>query len=59
LTRIWYNWGNSNTPDVRSGRPRIAGTRIIVVNVVITHLRLGQSLEETTGKYDLDLDQGG
>ncbi|MBC8449372.1 MAG: DUF433 domain-containing protein [Chloroflexi bacterium] len=40
---------------MRGGRPRIAGTRIIVVNVVIIHLRLGQSLEEITGKYDLDL----
>jgi len=26
-----------------------------VVNVVIIHLRLGQPLEDITGKYDLDL----
>ena len=43
------------TPQVRSGRPRIAGTRITVADVVIMHLRLGQSLEEIAGKYELDL----
>ena len=43
------------TPDVRGGRPRIAGTRITVADIVIMHLRLGQSLEEIAGKYDLDL----
>jgi len=43
------------TPDVRGGRPRITGTRITVTDIVIMHLRLGQSLEEIAGKYDLDL----
>jgi uncharacterized protein (DUF433 family) len=43
------------TPNVRGGRPRIAGTRITVADVVIMHLRLGQSLEAIAGKYDLDL----
>ena len=43
------------TPEVRGGRPRIAGTRITVADIVIMHLRLGQSLEEIAGKYDLDL----
>jgi len=43
------------TSDVRGGRPRIAGTRITVADVVIMHLRLSQSLEEIAGKYDLDL----
>ena len=42
-------------PDVRGGRPRIAGTRITVADIVIIHLRLGQSLEEIADKYDLDL----
>lgn len=42
-------------PDVRGGRPHIAGTRIAVADVVIMHLRMGQSLEEIAGKYDLDL----
>lgn len=43
------------TPKVRGGRPRIAGTRITVADIIIMHLRLGLSLEEIAGKYDLDL----
>jgi len=42
-------------PDVRGGRPHIASTRITVADIVIMHLRLGQSLEQIAGKYDLDL----
>ena len=43
------------TPDVRGGKPRIAGTRITVADVVIMHRRMGQSLEEIAGKYNLSL----
>jgi uncharacterized protein (DUF433 family) len=43
------------TPDIRGGRPRIADTRITVADIVIMYLRLGQSLEEIAGKYDLPL----
>ena len=43
------------TPDVRGGRPRIAGMRTTVADIVIMHLRLGQSLEEIVGKYNLEL----
>lgn len=43
------------TPEVRGGRPRIAGTRITVADVVIMHLKMGQSLEEIAGKYQFDL----
>ncbi|MFQ5409394.1 MAG: DUF433 domain-containing protein [Anaerolineales bacterium] len=43
------------TPEVRGGRPRIAGTRITVADIVIMHLRLGQSLEEIAGRYALEL----
>lgn len=43
------------TPDVRGGRPRISGTRITVADVVIMHLRMGQSLEEIAGKYHFPL----
>lgn len=43
------------TTEVRGGRPHIAGTRITVADIVIMHLRLGQSLEEIAGKYNLDL----
>ena len=43
------------TPDVRGGRPRVADTRIAVADIVLMHLRLGQSLEEIAGRYDLPL----
>ncbi len=42
-------------PATRFGKPRIAGTRITVADVVIMHLRLGQSIEEIAGAYDLSL----
>ena len=41
--------------DVRGGKPCVAGTRITVSDIVLMHLRLGQSLEEIAGKYDLSL----
>ncbi|MBI1802630.1 MAG: DUF433 domain-containing protein [Chloroflexi bacterium] len=41
------------SPEARSGKPRIAGTRIAVMDIALMHLRLGQSLEEIAGKYDL------
>lgn len=43
------------TPDVRGGRPRITGTRLTVADVVMLHLRLGKSLEEIAGKYQVTL----
>lgn len=43
------------SPDVRGGRPRIADTRLTVADIVLMYLRLGQSLEEIAGKYDLPL----
>lgn len=43
------------TPGVRGGKARIAKTRITVDDLVIMHLRLGQSLEAISGKYDLSL----
>ena len=42
------------TPGVRGGKPRLAGTRITVDDVVVMHLRLGQSVPEIAGRYDLD-----
>jgi uncharacterized protein (DUF433 family) len=42
-------------PAVRGGKPHLAGTRITVDDVVLMHYRLGQSLEEIAGKYDLSL----
>jgi uncharacterized protein (DUF433 family) len=43
------------SPEVRSGKPRIAGTRITVEDVAVMHLKLGQSLIEIAGLYDLSL----
>lgn len=43
------------TPETRGGKPRIAGTRITIEDIVLMHLRLGQSLIEIAGKYDLPL----
>ena len=41
------------TPNIRSGKPCIAGRRITVADIAIAYLRLGQSLEEIAGEYDL------
>lgn len=41
--------------DIRGGKPCIAGTRIAVSDVVLMHLRLGQSLEQIAGHYDVSL----
>lgn len=43
------------TPGVRGGKAHIVGTRITVTDIVLMRLRLGQSLEEIAGKYDLPL----
>ncbi len=45
------------TPDIRGGKPRIAGRRITVADVAIAYLRLGQSLEEVAADYDLTLSE--
>jgi uncharacterized protein (DUF433 family) len=44
-----------STPNVCSGKPRIARTRITIADIVITFLRMGQSLEIVAGKYNLAL----
>ena len=43
------------TPGIAGGKPRIAGHRITVQNVVIWHDRLGKSVDEIATEYDLDL----
>jgi uncharacterized protein (DUF433 family) len=43
------------SPDVRSGKPCIAGTRIAVEDIATMHLKMGQSLIEIAGKYALTL----
>lgn len=42
-------------PETRAGKPRIAGTRITVADIVLMHRRLGRALEEISGTYDLPL----
>ncbi|MGQ0761805.1 MAG: DUF433 domain-containing protein [Acidobacteriota bacterium] len=41
--------------DIRSGKPRISGTRITVADIVLMHRRLGRALEEIAGTYDLPI----
>lgn len=43
------------TPGIVGGRPRIAGRRITVQNIVIWHERMGWSVEEICAEYDLTL----
>ncbi|NHC36250.1 DUF433 domain-containing protein [Scytonema millei] len=43
------------TPEIRGGKPRIAGTRITVADIAMMYLQMGQSLELIAGKYDLPL----
>ena len=43
------------TPCVAGGKPRIAGRRITVQNVVIWHERMGKSADEIAAEYDLEL----
>jgi uncharacterized protein (DUF433 family) len=43
------------TPEIAGGKPRIAGHRITVQNVVIWHERLGMSADEIATEYGLSL----
>ena len=43
------------TPDVRSGRPCIAGTRFTIADLAIKHLEWRQPLEEIARKFPLPL----
>jgi uncharacterized protein (DUF433 family) len=43
------------TAGLRGGQPHIAGTRITVSDIVIMHLKLGQSVPEIAGDYNLSL----
>ena len=43
------------TPGVAGGKPRIAGHRITVQNIVIWHERMGKSADEICVEYDLTL----
>ena len=43
------------TPGIAGGKPRIAGHRITVQNIVIWHERMGRSVDEIATEYDLTL----
>ncbi len=43
------------TPDVCGGKPRIAGRRVSVQNIVVWHERLGLSADEIATEYGLTL----
>ncbi len=43
------------TPGIAGGKPRIAGRRITVQNIVIWHERMGMSVDEIATEYDLTL----
>jgi uncharacterized protein (DUF433 family) len=43
------------TPGIRGGKPRLAGTRISVSDIVIMHLKMGMSIDEIATDYNLSL----
>ena len=43
------------TPGVAGGKPRIAGRRITVQNIVVWHERMGKSADEIATEYGLTL----
>ena len=43
------------TPGVVGGKPRIAGRRISVQDIVVWHEQMGKSANEIAGEYDLTL----
>ena len=43
------------TPGIAGGRPRIAGHRITVQDIVIWHERMGKSADELVAEYELTL----
>lgn len=43
------------TPGVAGGKPRVAGRRIKVQDIVVWHEHLGQSADEIAAEYDLSL----
>ena len=44
-----------STPGIAGGKPRIAGHRITVENIVIWHERMGKSADEIATEYALSL----
>ncbi|MGB3586203.1 MAG: DUF433 domain-containing protein [Tunicatimonas sp.] len=55
MSAIALNDHIESTPDVVGGKPRIAGRRITVEDIVIWHERMGESVDEIATKYKLTL----
>ncbi len=45
------------TPNIAGGKPRLAGHRITVKDIVVWHEWLGKSPDEISAEYDLSLAQ--
>ncbi len=43
------------TPGIAGGKPRIAGRRITVQDIVVWHERMGKSADEICAEYDVTL----
>lgn len=43
------------TPDISGGKPRIAGHRITVQNIVVWHERMNKTADEICAEHDLTL----
>jgi uncharacterized protein (DUF433 family) len=54
-TNLFLLFFSSSTIKPRLGLCCLYGTRITVDDIVVMHLRMGQSLAEIAGKYDLSL----
>ncbi len=55
MTTMALNQHIEITPGVLGGKPRIAGRRISVQDVLIWHERMGLSADEIAAEYDLSL----
>lgn len=55
MTQVTLNQYIESTPDVRGGKPRIAGRRITVADIATWYLKLGYSPEEIASTYDVPL----
>lgn len=44
-----------STPGIKGGRPRIAGHRISVQNIVIWHEWMGRAVDEIANDYNLNV----
>ncbi|MFZ1506803.1 MAG: DUF433 domain-containing protein [Anaerolineae bacterium] len=43
------------TPGIANGKPRIAGRRITVQNIVVWHEHMGKNVDQICAEYDLTL----